>query len=497
MGYYDDDDDLDAWMQQQAQDASLSGLLEPEQQPMVQQFASQPGSSIHLPPERSSSMADIKTDYGAPDWTDALGLGTTALAALADLGLNHGRGTGQILSAGGAFGQARGEQRLRQTQDMIGYEEKRAAADKSNRYQDYLFANLAQKQRGASPGQITANQQAQLDARKVTSDRLEQERQDRLAKQSREDEDRDAARDDRSSAREDRNNQFTLGMEDRKAARETAEAERAQRDADRQQYQADRASDKKEVNDDKTTREFAKDTETSRSMAQQMKELSPLLEKYKDGDIPGTGKVDQWIPNAVQDYVGGDSEDATRIDQLKTGLQAEYRHAKTGAAASVPEDLRLMIVNGTKPGSTEQEFRLGMEALKKALPLQIKAYGAGREDQARAVLREQGLEDYVYGPSAPAQQSSGTTNYGPDDAHPSNLGVGPGGRSNASVPKFNLGASGAADGGGGGVDQARGTAPMMSGQTGMLSVVSPNGTPGMVTPEQWQQLQGRPGWRMQ
>jgi len=114
---YDDDEDLDAWITQQANDASLSGLLEPDS------FGAQSMPMYQAPPH--TEMAPLNYDTG-PDWSDALGAGTTALAALADLGLNKGKGTGQILAAGGQFGQARAEQRLRGTQDAIGYEQQRA-----------------------------------------------------------------------------------------------------------------------------------------------------------------------------------------------------------------------------------------------------------------------------------------------------------------------------------------------------------------------------------
>jgi hypothetical protein len=94
-------------------------------------------------------MPELNIDSG-PDWSDALGAGTTALAALADLGFNKGRGTGNILAAGGQFAQARGEQRLAQTKEALNYEEKRAALDRSNRHDDYLYANMAQRgQQGA------------------------------------------------------------------------------------------------------------------------------------------------------------------------------------------------------------------------------------------------------------------------------------------------------------------------------------------------------------
>jgi hypothetical protein len=129
-----DDSDLEDWIRQQAESGALDDLASPS--PM------QPLAAYQAP--QHAEMAPLKLDTG-PDWSDALGAGTTALAALADLGLNHGHGTGQILAAGGQFGQARAEQRLKGTQDALSYEEKRAQLDKSNRYNDYLYASMAQR----------------------------------------------------------------------------------------------------------------------------------------------------------------------------------------------------------------------------------------------------------------------------------------------------------------------------------------------------------------
>src|SRR3954469_5710438 len=150
MGYSPfgtDDSDLEDWIRQQAESGALDDLASPS--PM------QPLAAYQAP--QHAEMAPLKLDTG-PDWSDALGAGTTALAALADLGLNHGHGTGQILAAGGQFGQARAEQRLKGTQEALSYEQKRAELDKSNRYNDYLFANMAQRGQNQS---TLAQQRAQ------------------------------------------------------------------------------------------------------------------------------------------------------------------------------------------------------------------------------------------------------------------------------------------------------------------------------------------------
>lgn len=150
-----DDQDLEDWIRQQAESAPLDDLASPS--------GMQPSAAFQMPAH--AEMAPLKIDNG-PDWTDALGVGTSALAALADLGLNHGRGTGQILSSAGAFGQARGEQRLKQTQDALSYEEKRAALDRQNKYNDYLYANMAQR------GQHQAVTAGQADERIDTGKRV-------------------------------------------------------------------------------------------------------------------------------------------------------------------------------------------------------------------------------------------------------------------------------------------------------------------------------------
>lgn len=131
----DEDDDLNRWVTQQATEASLQGLLEPD---------AGYGPPATFQPPAHAEMAPLNIDTG-PDWSDALGAGTIGLAALADLGLNHGRGTGQILASGANFGAARAQQRLQQTQDALSYEEKRAQLEKSNRYNDYLYASMAQR----------------------------------------------------------------------------------------------------------------------------------------------------------------------------------------------------------------------------------------------------------------------------------------------------------------------------------------------------------------
>lgn len=155
-----DPNDWEAWQRQQQDSEALGTLLPPDSG----LGGPPPMAAYQAPPH--AEMAPLQLDTG-PDWSDALGVGTTALATLADLGLNHGRGTGQILAAGGQFGQARAEQRLRGTQDALAYEEKRAQLDKSNKYNDYLYANMAQRGQNQSTLAQQRGQNIDLRARDV------------------------------------------------------------------------------------------------------------------------------------------------------------------------------------------------------------------------------------------------------------------------------------------------------------------------------------------
>jgi hypothetical protein len=478
-----DDGDLEDWIRQQAESGALDDLASPS--PM------QPLAAYQAPPH--AEMAPLKLDTG-PDWSDALGAGTTALASLFDLGLNHGHGTGQILAAGGQFGQARAEQRLKGTQDALSYEQKRAELERQNNYNDYLYANLA-KRTGAT-GATTAYQQSQLDARKATESRLEQERQDRIANSKAADEDRDAARTDREQ-------QFQLSMEDRKAAREAAEADRADRAAERQQTQADRAqerADKKETGD---TDQFLQRTNETRAQAAALKGAETIIDDPKYAkDLPGVGEADSRFPEwMMHPFDPQQRQDAIKLQSLAGTAGQYFKHEITGSASSDREQRMLLGLKGLQSGATEEEFRTSIGIWKEELQNELRARSTTNPAAARKALDAQGIGDWSLGPAqqsapqaqAPAADSFGMTNYGPDADHPSNLGVtGPPGVRNTPTFRATPG-GGAATARGGQMGPVGG---MASGSTagGGIMVRSPSGNVDQVSPEQWQQLQSMAGW---
>jgi hypothetical protein len=489
-----DDSDLDEWIRQQAEASALDDLASP-----------QPMAAMYQPPPHTE-MAPLNFDTG-PDWSDALGAGTTALAALADLGLNHGRGTGQILAAGGQFGQARAEQRLRGTQDALNYEQKRADLERSNRYTDLQYANLAarmQRQQGGG-GAITPYQQSQLDAKKTTADRLEQERQDRLAAAKAADEDRDAAR-------EDRGQQFQLSLEDRKAAREAAEAERADRAADRQQTQADRAQERADKEYQAESNTFRAKTEKTRPQVERMRQIDDILNKpqYAD-DIPGVGAgsyIPGWVPDALR---GGEenANDARTMQMARADMTDFVARVRSGAVVPPPEYTKIASFVTAGEHATDEQFKTAYAAYHKMLSEEIRQQSSGREKAARDVLGPD-TANYMLGPEyAPPPAAAADDGPLPPDrisgpvAGPPNLGVAapPGVRNTPDFPggrqRSGFGGSAAPQSPrvgappvrlGGGVSQANGAKPMPGGSVNMpgddgVMMQSPSGNTGMVPPD--------------
>lgn len=432
MNYgFDEDQDLDQWMQQQAQDASLSGLLEPEQQPMAAQFPGMPGGNVHMPPQ-GSSMPDIHVDNG-PDWTDALGAGTTALAAIADLAGNHGRGTGQILSAGNAFGQARAEQRLRGTQDMIGYEEKRAATEKSNRYNDYLMQNMVQRgnnQQRVAVQRDTSNATA---ARNATTKETAEGRQgakvdrDTNADSEYADQFRNMLYDsgavergkyDGASYEQMKADQPTAGrmwefqhagdkakatasgrieaeIENGDAIADLAGDKAANIEAKTRPGFVERAKEGAKAREDVTgnianregqqtqarMNKFRDETEKSRPQIQLARAVENVMSQYPEGDdAPGAGMWDSFKSNKLNDQ---DAMVVRNATQNMTDLVARVR---SGAAVPPPEfeSIARFVDGGT--GATEQEFRIAWAATVNSLKSELLQQAAGRDADARTVL---------------------------------------------------------------------------------------------------------------
>jgi len=168
-----DDEDWRALDNQRLENDALGHLTEPLGAGLPSMPAHNYGGGVSMPP--------LELDSG-PDWSDALGAGVTGLAAVADLVGNHGHGTGQILASGNAYAAARADQRVKQQQAAMDYEEKRAALARQNQYNDYLYASLAQRGNTANTAhadRTRSQDQRDVDlARKQATENRQTENQD-------------------------------------------------------------------------------------------------------------------------------------------------------------------------------------------------------------------------------------------------------------------------------------------------------------------------------
>lgn len=502
-----DPNDWEAWQRQQQDSEALGTLLPPDSG-----LGGPPPMAAYQPPPHAE-MAPLQLDTG-PDWSDALGVGTTALASLADLALNHGRGTGQILAAGGQFGQARAEQRLRGTQDALAYEEKRAQLDKSNKYNDYLYANMAQRGQHQAVTTDQAGQRIDISRQNAGTKTTAEARQgakverDTNAQSDYADQFRNMLYDsgavergkyDGASYEQMKADQPAAGrMWEFQHAGDKAQATRGGMIAadlaaapDTTAVAADRAGQEAAAREAVTGaggraqsaaaradeaaqqaryNKFRDETEKTRPQVGIAANLDKVLAKHP-ADAPGVGVWDSFKSGKLA------SDDDLAVRGAVSNMTDLVARVRSGAA--IPprefESIQRFVDGGT--GASEQQFRVAYGAYKKTLQDEMRQQSQGRETEARSVLGQYG--DWALGPM-PKPVAAGPANFGPDAGHPSNLGV------TGSVPKFRATP-------GGGAATARGDAVgpvggMSSGSTGGGTLLLPSGrpAPGTLTPEQIQ-----------
>jgi hypothetical protein len=142
--------------------------------------------------------------------------------------------------------------------------------------------------------------------------------------------------------------------------------------------------------------QYWKATEFYRTGAVFMNDAEQILSKYPAGsDVPGVGMADSRKPE------WGLDADGLRLRKAQDWMNNAIQRADSGAAAPVPEELKFAIRSGAAPGATEAQFREGMRAASMYLRGQLASASAGKEAPAREVLRNQGIEGWVF-PAAPA-----------------------------------------------------------------------------------------------
>lgn len=410
-------DELSDWERQRQEAEQLAALL-PDEAPYA------PPMQLRQPVEMAPASFDAE-----PDWTDALGAGTTALAGLADLALNEGKGFGQIISAGGAYGAARGEQRVRQQQAALDYEAKRAALAQKNRYDDYLYASMGQRgQNQATTHADRARSQDQRDrdlARKDTTEARQAEDQDPsefIAWAA----DRGYNLHGLETMSQVRSAMGPLAKEwdlehagakagatatgrinaENALAGETGEAE-ATKYAAQTPAAVDRAKQigegKEEVSGsiaraEETQRQgrfnkFRDETEKSRPQVGIAANLDKTLAKYPS-DKPGVGVWDSYKSGKLA------SDDDLAVRGAVTNMTDLVARVRSGAAIPPKEFENISRFVDGGEGASEQQFRVAYNAYKRTLQDEMKQQSRGREGEAREVLGEYG--DWALGPKPAA-----------------------------------------------------------------------------------------------
>lgn len=192
---------------------------------------------------------------------------------------------------------------------------------------------------------------------------------------------------------------------------DTLRAGDEQRKRDELQRQADqlagtgRAATPQQVIGGKKTdtanaRAYTKDVKDELPVADAGNQLMKIFEAHKDdpNGIPGIGALDSYatkVPfgTAVQDAVEGD--EAKVVREHMAMLRARYQHGLTGAASNVPEEKRIEFIAGLQPGATAAQSTNSVRMLKEASDKYLQDFAVGKEDQARTILKNHGLDSLI------------------------------------------------------------------------------------------------------
>jgi hypothetical protein len=147
---------------------------------------------------------------------------------------------------------------------------------------------------------------------------------------------------------------------------------------------------------------FSDKTKFALDSARDVKDLENVIGKYKEGDIPGVGVVNGRTPDTVLEgeaalhrFVGKPdqrAEDALQIRRIQSAMANAIERPESGAAIGIQEDQKYLVRQGAKPGATEQEFRQGLDAYKRAMQAHIAGNRVGREDIADRVIAAHGID---------------------------------------------------------------------------------------------------------
>jgi hypothetical protein len=163
--------------------------------------------------------------------------------------------------------------------------------------------------------------------------------------------------------------------------------------------------------------QFGKETGDVIAQASSIDEIQKLVDKYPAGKLPGVGRVagsgiGQFYYQTKAD--GGDSEakDALAMQNARSTLRDFAQHQISGAVGSEAEHLRTAIREGAQDNATEQQLRTGVDSARRLARMSIARSAVGKEDAAHESLKAQGMDSWLDAPSASPAANDATAGVG-------------------------------------------------------------------------------------
>lgn len=326
--------------------------------------------------------------------------GAALLASILDVGFNKGRGLGGIVSA--TAGEVGKQEAARQAKRQQAREFARQTMPKPlDPYEQALKAQML----GIHAGNLDArNQQLQntqqrydttradksdpnsavnTTAVEVGGRKAETNAERRILKQS---ELSDVAAADKAN--------IAGAQEGARTKAETEELRKNPREiTQQQQVENTRAADVRRTGE---IDRYQKDIGNMVEVAKAARRLQDLF-AASPNDLPGIGVYDSTKPGFARS--AADTDAATQLAQLRSFVQGPI----TGAATGGPrEEKRISELAGDAQGLTEKQAQAAVNNLADIANSRLKSYAVGREDIARQVLQQHGLDDLIGATPAPA-----------------------------------------------------------------------------------------------
>src|SRR5690606_21168165 len=141
---------------------------------------------------------------------------------------------------------------------------------------------------------------------------------------------------------------------------------------------------KREQDLERDVQRARKDTQDVATLDRDLRTALSLIEKHKDGDLPGAGKWDSIKPDWLQ------SDDDTAMRQAAQRIANALLRELSGAAVTPQEAQRFMESRGMGEGATEARFKAGLTATAKELVERLRAREGKYRPEVLQELRARG-----------------------------------------------------------------------------------------------------------